>query len=111
MEVVALIISGIALFIAVIAFQRTGGIKDLRRRAKSVSFGTKMVRNNLQHRVEAVSSGTQMVRNRAANTLERLERIIRGKGKDTNYQGNRSEETAPRRSGRTSRRSLSGSSS
>ncbi|MFQ5866320.1 MAG: hypothetical protein ACE5IW_13950 [bacterium] len=105
MEVLTLIISGIALVIAIIAFQRTGGIKDIRRRAKSVSSGTKMVRNNLQRRVEAVSSGTQMVRNRTANTLERLERIIRGKGKDTNHQGNRAEEPETRRSARTSRRS------
>ncbi len=52
MEVVALIISGSALFIAVIAFQRTGGIKDLWGRAGAVSSRTQMVRNDLQHRVE-----------------------------------------------------------
>ena len=105
MEVVALIISGIALVIAVIAFQRTGGIKDLRRRAKSVSFGTKMVRNNLQRRVDSVSSITQTVRDRAANILEGIERIIRGKGENRNHQGNAANEIVRRRSARTPRQS------
>ncbi len=91
MEVVALIISGIAFFIAVIAFQRTGGIKDFRWRARAVSSRTQMVRKDLQHRAEAVSSMTQTVRNdlqhraesvssmtqtvrdRAANILEGLD--------------------------------------
>ena len=85
MEVVALIISGIALFIAVIAFQRTGGFKDLRGRTS------------------AVSSLTQKVRDRAANILEGLERIIRGKGKNRNHKGNAANEIVRRRSARTPR--------
>jgi hypothetical protein len=51
-----------------------------------------------------------VMRNRTANSLERLERIIRGKGNNSNDQGHRSEETATKRSGRTSRRGLSSSS-
>ncbi len=105
MEVVALIISGIALLIAVIAFQRTGGIKDFRGRARSVSSRTQTVRNDLRRRVEAVSSMTQTVRDRAANTLEGLERIIRGKGENRNHQGNAANEIVRRRSARTPRRS------
>jgi len=105
MEVVALIISGIALFIAVIAFQRTGGIKDLRGRARAVTSRTQMVKNDLQRRVESVSSLTQTVRDRAANILEGLERIIRGKGENRNHQGNAANEVVRRRSARTPRRS------
>jgi len=45
MEVVALIISGIALLIAVIAFHRTGGIEDFRGRARSVS-SSRMLKNS-----------------------------------------------------------------
>ncbi len=95
MEIIALIISGIALFIAVIAFQRTGGIKDLRGRARAVSSRTQ----------EAVSSMTQTVRDRTANILEGLERIIRGKGEDSNHKGNAAKEVVRRRSARTPRRS------
>ena len=95
MEVVALIISGIAFFIAVIAFQRTGGIKDLRGRARAVSSRTQ----------EAVSSLTQTVRDRAANIFEGLERIIRGKGENRNHQGNAANEIVRRRTARTPRRS------
>ncbi len=105
MEVVALIISGIALLIAVIAFQRTGGIKVFQGRARSISSRAQTVKNQLQHRVEAVSSMTQTVRDRAANTLEGLERIIRGKGEDSNHKRNAANEIARRRSARTPRRS------
>jgi len=105
MEVIALIISGISLLIAVIAFQRTGGIKDFQGRARSISSRTQTVKNQLQRRVEAVSSMTQTVRDRAANTLEGLERIIRGKGENRNHQGNAANEIVRRRSARTSRRS------
>jgi len=105
MEVIALIISGISLLIAVIAFQRTGGIKDFQGRARSVSSRTQTVKNQLQRRVEVVSSMTHAVRDRAANTLEGLERIIRGKGENSNQKGNESNEIVRRRSARTSRRS------
>ena len=105
MEVVALIISGIALLIAVIAFQRTGGIKTFQGRARSVSSRTQIVKNDLQRRVEAVSSMTQTMRDRAANTLEGLERIIRGKGENSNHKGNVANEIGRRRSARTTRRS------
>jgi len=128
MEVFTLIIAVIALVIAGISLQRTGGIKDLRRRVGAVNFSTEVVKNDLRRRAEAVSSKTQLVknelqrgagvvssktqvmRNRTANSLERLERVIRGKGNGKSHQGDRSEETAPKRSGRTSRRGLSSSS-
>lgn len=128
MEVFTLIIAVIALVIAVVTYQRTGGLKDLRRRveavssktqgvrndlqrrAEAVSSRTQIVKNNLQRHAEAVNSRTQMMRNVTANSLGRLERIIRGKGNDRNHQGHKSEETATRRSGKTSRRGLSGNS-
>jgi hypothetical protein len=69
------------------------------------------VKKNLQRHAEAVSSGTQTMRDLTANSLGRLERIIRGKGNDRNHQGHKSEETATKRSGKTSRRGISGNSS
>ena len=63
MEIVTLIISVVALVIAVIAFQRTGGIKDLRRQ------------------VDVLSTKSETVRDRTADVLDRVERFIRGKEK------------------------------
>jgi hypothetical protein len=61
MNVVTLIVAVAALVIAVIAFQRTGGIKDLWRQ------------------VEVLSSKSEAVRNRTAIVLARFERLIRGR--------------------------------
>jgi hypothetical protein len=61
MNVVTPIVAVAALVIAVIAFQRTGGIKDL------------------WHQVEVLSSKSKAVRNRTADVLARFERLIRGR--------------------------------
>jgi hypothetical protein len=45
------------------------------------------------------------VRDRAANILEGIERIIRGKGENRNHQGNAANEIVRRRSARTPRQS------
>ena len=63
MDVVTLLIAILALVVAIIAFHRTGGIKDLRRQ------------------VEGLSAKSEGVRDRTANILERLERFVRGKEK------------------------------
>lgn len=65
MEVLTLLISVVALVIATIAFQRTGGLKELKRQ------------------VDAASSKSGPVRDRTADVLERLERIVRGKEKSS----------------------------
>lgn len=61
MEVLTLIIALIALVVAVAAFVRTGGIRELRGQ------------------VQAMSSTTDSVRDRTADALNRLEQLIRGK--------------------------------
>lgn len=63
MEVVTLIIAVVALVVAVIAFMRTGGMRDLRRQ------------------LESVSAKTETARDRTADVLDRLEHLIRGKEK------------------------------
>lgn len=60
---ITLIISVVALVLAVIAFQRTGGIKELRQQ------------------VANLSSKTDTVRDRSANLLNKFERMLRGKDK------------------------------
>ncbi len=65
MEAFTLLIALVALVIAVIAFQRTGGIKELRQE------------------VDSLSSRTESVRGRTANMLDRFEQVVRGKNKTT----------------------------
>ncbi len=61
MDAFTLLIALVALVIAVIAFQRTGGIKELRQEVDSLSFKT------------------ESVRDRTANMLDRFEQAVRGK--------------------------------
>ncbi len=65
MEAFTLLIALVALVIAVIAFQRTGGIKELRQK------------------VETLSPRTEGVRDRTANMLDRFGQVVRGKNKTT----------------------------
>jgi len=61
METLALIIAVIALVIAVAAFMRTGGVRELK------------------HQVQTLNSTTDSVRDRTADALNRLEQLVRGK--------------------------------
>ena len=61
MEAFTLLIALVALVIAVIAFQRTGGIRELRQE------------------VETLSSRSESMRERTANMLDRFEKVVRGK--------------------------------
>jgi len=63
MRFITFMIAVLALVIALVAFQRTGGIKDLRRQ------------------VETLASKTGSVSDQIANMLDRFERLIRGKDK------------------------------
>ena len=60
MEIMTLVISVVALLIAVLAYRRTGGIQDLRRQ------------------VSTLSSVTDTLRTKTANTLDRMEKTVRG---------------------------------
>ncbi len=63
MQFITFMIAVLALVIALVAFQRTGGIEDLRRQ------------------VETLTSKTGSVSDQIANMLDRFERIIRGNDK------------------------------
>ena len=65
MEAITLLIALLALAIAVIAFQRTGGIRELRQK------------------VETLSSRSESVRDRTANVLDRFGQVVRGNKKKT----------------------------
>lgn len=63
MEAVTFIIALVALVLAVIAFLRTRGI------------------GNLRQQFDTLSSKTETAREKTADALDRLEQVIRGKGK------------------------------
>ncbi len=63
MEAFTLLLALVALVIAVIAFQRTGGIKELREK------------------IDTLSPRTESVRDRTANMLDRFGQVVRGKNK------------------------------
>ena len=67
MEVTTLIIAVIALVIAILAFQRTGGIQDLRRQMDDITSKSEQA--------------TKGARESAADVLNRLESFIRGQSK------------------------------
>lgn len=69
MEVLTLLIAVVALVIAILAFQRTGGIHDLRRQMEDLS--------------EKTEHATKSARDVTADALSRLETFIRGQQKPT----------------------------
>lgn len=73
MDGITLIIALVALIIAIIAFQRTGGIKKLRQD------------------VDNLNPRTEFVRDRTANLLNRFERAVRGKDKEPAERDKRNE--------------------
>ena len=62
MDIATLIIAVLALVIAVLAYIRTGGVKDLRSQVK------------------AVGPATEALRTKTADALDRLEGVVRGSG-------------------------------
>ncbi len=60
MELLSLLVSIVALVLAGVAFSRTGGMRDVRRQ------------------LDALSSKAESARELAANTIDRLEDIVRG---------------------------------
>ncbi len=60
MELLSLLLSIVALILAGMAFSRTGGMRDVRRQ------------------LDALSSKAESARELAANTIDKLEDIVRG---------------------------------
>ncbi len=67
MEVLSLVISVIAIIVAIVAYQRAGGVADLRRQTE-----------NLARVGDTVTKATESWRDRTADMLERLEKAVRG---------------------------------
>jgi hypothetical protein len=66
------VIAVVALIISILAYQRTGGTSELKRKME-----TALPSEDLKKQVEALAAMTDSLREKTADTLDRLEKIIR----------------------------------
>ncbi len=72
MEGITLLIAVVALIIAILAYQRTGGTAELKRQLES-----KTASPDLKKQVETLMAMTDTLREKTADALDRLEKVIR----------------------------------
>ncbi len=72
MEAITLLISVVALVIAILAYQRTGGTIELKKKIEST-----LPPDDLKKQMEALIVMTNSLREKTADALDRLEKIIR----------------------------------
>lgn len=72
MEAITLLIAVVALIIAILAYQRTGGVGELRRQIEAGASSPE-----LKKQVDAFVAMTDSLREKAADALDRLEKAIR----------------------------------
>lgn len=72
MEAITLLIAVVGLIIAIFAYQRTGGIAELRRQLESKTPSV-----DLKKQMDTLVAITDSVREKTADALDRLEKVIR----------------------------------
>ena len=72
MEGITLLIAVVALIIAILAYQRTGGTAELKRQ-----FEARASSPELRKQVDALVAMTDSLREKTADALDRLEKVIR----------------------------------
>ncbi len=72
MEGITLLIAVVALIIAILAYQRTGGTAELKRQLES-----KTTSPDLKKQIETLTVMTDALREKTADALERLEKVVR----------------------------------
>jgi len=72
MEGITLLIAVVALIIAILAYQRTGGTAELKRQ---IEAGTSSP--DLKKQIDALAAMTDSLREKTADALDRLEKAIR----------------------------------
>ena len=100
MEYVAFIIAIIALIISILAYQRTGGAKKLKKTVDSLSSTMDFLKDRagvgLKEQIEHLTSVTESLRDRTAGAIDRLEKALRGKAEEKPPEEKPSEEKPPR---------------
>lgn len=81
MVTITFIISIIALIISVLAYRRTGGARELKKRVNSLSSSMESLKDRageeLKERVEHLTSVTESLREKTADVIDRLEKAVR----------------------------------
>ena len=72
MDGITLLIAVVALIISILAYQRTGGTAELKRKVEST-----LPPEEVKKQMEALADMTDSLREKTADTLDRLEKIIR----------------------------------
>jgi cell division protein FtsL len=72
MEAITLLIAVVALIIAMLAYQRTGGTADLKRQIEGSASSP-----DLKKQIDALLAMTDSLREKTADALDRLEKAIR----------------------------------
>jgi uncharacterized protein YoxC len=83
MLVAAFIIAIVALIISVLAYQRTGGTKELKKTVDSLSSTIETLKDRagvgLKEQMETLTSVTESLKDKTADAIDRLEKALRGK--------------------------------
>ena len=83
MQVVTFIIAIIALIISILAYQRTGGAKELKQKVDSLSSSMESIKERagvgLKEQIDHLTSVKESIRGRTAGAIDRLEKAVRGK--------------------------------
>jgi len=72
MEGITLLIAVVALVISILAYQRTGGTTELKRKIEST-----IPPEDLKRQMDALVAVTNSLRDKTADALDRLEKVIR----------------------------------
>ncbi|MCJ7749200.1 MAG: hypothetical protein MUP27_15800 [Desulfobacterales bacterium] len=72
MDAITLLIAVVALIIAILAYQRTGGTAELKRQLESRTSSV-----DLKKQMDALVAITDSLREKTADALDRLEKVIR----------------------------------
>jgi hypothetical protein len=72
MDAITLLIAVVALIIAILAYQRTGGTAELKRQLESKTSSA-----DLKKQIDVLVAMTDSLREKTADALDRLEKVIR----------------------------------
>jgi uncharacterized protein YoxC len=83
---ITFIIAIIALIISILAYQRTGGAKELKKTVDSLSSSMESLKDRagvgLKEQIETLTSVTESLRDRTADAIDRLEKALGGKAEE-----------------------------
>lgn len=72
MEAITLLIAVVALIISILAYQRTGGLADLKRQLESKTSSV-----DLKKEIDTLAAMADALREKTADALDRMEKFIR----------------------------------